>query len=336
MESSLADAVEASRPGPNQGSNLRPEHRNPEAAHRFSIGICASGSSSRIVELLRFIGTELVTVLPDFELGRIVVVASGCPGITIDGIRSVPKMEDRLVLVEEPRRLGKAEALNRIFELCVGDFLLLINADAFPSKGSIQKLLRSIAFNESVGIVCAKPFFEPGNGMTDSVEQLMWSVHNESSNLLNHLDVSNHGNDEMMIVRTGLLGPLPYELVNDGAFISGRAKKARYSVKFCDGAGVKIEVPSTIAKSIGQRRRIIFGHFQVWKLIGVPPTTIESLLLFSPLLSLRILIRTVAKSPGFLLSLPVATWCELLSLLMALKDVAQSTDKHRIWKRYER
>ena len=36
----------------------------------------------------------------------------------------------------------------------------------------------------------------------------MWTVHNECSTKLNHMDISNHGSDEMMVVRTELLNPL--------------------------------------------------------------------------------------------------------------------------------
>ncbi len=77
----------------------------------------------------------------------------------------------------------------------------------------------------------------------------MWSVHNECSLRLNHMNLSNHGSDEMMVVRTELLSQLPDGLVNDGAYIAGNARLRGYSVKFCNEAPVRIDVPSRCVES---------------------------------------------------------------------------------------
>jgi cellulose synthase/poly-beta-1,6-N-acetylglucosamine synthase-like glycosyltransferase len=302
---------------------------------RFTVGICASDESPNLVSLLDLVCEDEIP--EGFVLSRIIVVASACSKKTLDYIRRISERDNRLLVFEEAERHGKAEALNKIFERREGDFLVLINADALPSSGSISKLLMSIARNESVGIASARPFFEnKKGGILAKIQELMWSVHNESSLLLNHMGISNHSNDEMMVVRAELLESLPYGLVNDGAFIAGRAKENGYSVRFCENAQVKIEVPSAISDNVEQRRRVIFGHFQVRKLVGRSPTTVESMLLSSPFLSLWILVRTLAKSPRYLGVLPIAVAGEILALVMALVDLARSTDKHRIWKRYER
>lgn len=311
-------------------SNYTPKILAPP--YKFSIGICASDTAPNLSSLLELIESDHIP--QDFILSRVILVASGCAGKSIAYARELEQKETRLMIIQEPERYGKADAINKVFEHSDGDFLIFVNADALPSKGSIGKLLESIATNDSVGIASASPFFEPRKGILSKVEQLMWSMHNETSRLLNHMDICNHSNDEMLIVRSNLWRHLPYDLVNDGAFIAACARRDGYSIKFCEDAKVKIDVPSRITDSIEQRRRIIFGHFQIRKLLGQSPITVESMLLSSPLLALKIVVRTLARSPLFIAIFPVTVSSEILALCGALMDFSRSSKRHSVWRRY--
>ena len=309
------------------------EHMPSEfLAKRFSIGICASNDAPNLPGLLESISNE--NIPKDLFLSRIILVASACSKKTMNLLKA-SRLNERLSIVEENVRHGKADAINKIFNQSEGEFLVFINADALPKRGSITRLLSSIDADESVGIASAMPFLESSKGIASKIEEFMWSVHNESSLLLNHMGISNHTSDEMMVVRSSLLRRLPEGLVNDGAFMAAIAKKEKYSIRFCEDAEVKIEAPARIVDSIRQRQRIIFGHLQVWRLIGKSPLTVESMFLFAPSLSLKILVRVLAKSPRVLALLPVAVVGELMALIMALTDFTKSSDKHRIWRRYE-
>ncbi|MGH2638413.1 MAG: glycosyltransferase, partial [Rhabdochlamydiaceae bacterium] len=266
-------------------------------ASRFAIGICATGSCENLSSLLTRVESEKFP--DDFVLDQIIIVASGCDGNTLDEARSFSEKDDRVLLIEESQRYGKADAINKIINISkYEDYLVLINSDALPLRDSISKLLLAIQDCKTIGLVSGNPFFEGKlNNPTSMVEELMWKIHNECSLRLNHMNVSNHGNDEMMVARREVLDELPTGLVNDGAYIGGRAKRNGYSVKFCENANVLVDVPKKTSDLIGQRRRIIFGHFQVWRLTGESPKTIESLLLSSPAISLNIIARVLARYP---------------------------------------
>jgi cellulose synthase/poly-beta-1,6-N-acetylglucosamine synthase-like glycosyltransferase len=298
----------------------------------FTIGICATGIAANLPRLLSLIQTE--TFPKTFSLKRIVVVASNCDQRTISLARSFADLDPRVVLIGEPERKGKADAINKIVDQSLGSLLVFVNSDALPQTGSIGKLLEAISQSDSIGLVSGRPLFRLRRDVTSSVEELMWTVHNDCSTKLNHLDISNHGSDEMMVVRTKLLDHLPEGLVNDGAFISGRAKLNGYSIKFSNEATVSIDVPSRPVDLIRQRERIIYGHFQVWKLTGRSPNTIETMLLRSPILSLAIFVRSIAKNPKLIKAIPVALAGETMSFFLAMKDMFSSTKKHRVWARY--
>jgi cellulose synthase/poly-beta-1,6-N-acetylglucosamine synthase-like glycosyltransferase len=298
----------------------------------FSVGICASDESKDLLTLLELIQNEKFS--EEMILLKIIIVASNCAKSLLDPLQVLANSDSRIELIEEDKRHGKAEAMNKIVEHSVGRFVLFVNSDALPVKGAMARLLTLIDRDDTIGMACGKPFFAPKAGLTSIVEQVMWSVHNECSLLLNHLGKSNHGSDEMMVVRSDILGPLPRGLVNDGAFIGGTVRLNGYSVRFCSSAQVGIDVPSRIVDLIAQRRRIMFGHFQVWTLTGQSPRTIETLLLYSPRLSVGIVVRTLAKRPKLIVALPAAILSEGISSLLAIKDLLSSTPKHGVWKRY--
>lgn len=298
----------------------------------FTVGVCASDSAPSLPSLLGMLRGE--DFGNSFKMERIVVIASGCPQGTLSMLDAAAEDDERIKVIPEPERRGKAEAVNRIMESSVGEYLVLLNSDAVPARGAIPTLLKELAADERAGCVSARPVFRESGGLLDSVLRIMWSTHNLASLKLNHAMVSNHTSDELFVVRRNLLAPLPPNLVNDGAYIGGRIKAGGHLVKFSQKAVVSIDVPGRPADLIGQRRRIVFGHVQVWRKLGSPPKTVESLLFTKPLTAIRILVASLSARPGLIPALPVAFVSEILSALLALSDQLRSSKRHVVWKRY--
>ena len=187
-----------------------------------------------------------------------------------------------------------------------------------------------------VGCASAWPVFEDGGGLLRRALGLMWSAHSLMSLQLNHAGISNHACDELLVVRRSLIKKVPANLVNDGAYIGGLVHAQGYLVKFSTTARVKIEVPTRLSDLIRQRRRIIFGHVQVWRKLGHPPRTIESMLFMKPFLSVRTLVRLLSGRPRLIMALPVVGASELISTFMASIDAIRSPEKHAVWKRTAR
>lgn len=297
----------------------------------FSIGVCASDSAPCLPSLVSFLIEESSGLT--CELRRLTVVASGCEAATVSALRTGAGSDPRVAVLVEPERRGKAEAINRIVENSEGEYLVFVNADAVPEAGSIGKLLSLAAGSESVGCVSGSPAFEGSGGLFGDALGLMWSAHNLVSERLNHAGLSNHSSDELLLVRRSLMSRLPHSLVNDGAYIGGLATARGLRVLFCDDARVRISVPSRPHEMVRQRRRIIFGHIQVWKSLGTPPRTMESLLFTNPVLSLKLLVALLARRPRSILTLPVVAAAELVSGVFAVVDWAFSSDRHTVWRR---
>ncbi len=322
-----------------QGLNLSPQStdmmqetfnsRTGQSA--FTIGICASDQSENLPLLLETIEAERFGT---DTLQRIIIVASGCPESTLVQLRKTAFEDKRIQLLEESVRMGKSEALNHIIENSVGDFLVLINSDAIPEGDAINTLMQTIANNPRVGVISASPFFEPSRGVVSEILELMWTLHNDWSLRLNHAGLNNHASDELMVVSSRALSRLPEGVINDGAYIAGNAFLNGFMIKFSEKARVKIDVPERLNDLIQQRRRILFGHFQVWRWLGKSPRTVELMLIADPTLSLGLLLKRVAKTPRFLRILPIALIGESVAFLLAITDTLTSSKQHVIWRRF--
>ncbi len=311
-------------------SLLPPEIRALETG--FSIGICAADRATNLTRLLEVIESE--SFPSALVLRKVVLVASGCDPKALAFARQLAYRDSRLLLIEEPRRRGKWAAINQIIDNLDGEFLVLVNSDALPERGAISNLLHVIVQDNNVGMVSASPVVGERAGITGGVLQLMWGVHNECLLELNEGDQNNHGCDELIVVRSDVLRKLPPHTVNDGAYLAGNARLAGYSIRFCESAKVRIDVPRSFVDLMRQRRRIVYGHFQIWKFVGESPRTLESMLLGSPLLSFSILIKTLAKSPRLVFAMPVALIGEAMSVILAIYDNLTSSKKHATWVRF--
>ena len=266
---------------------------------------------------------------------KMVIVASECSPETVSSLKVLQRGDERIDLVVEPIRRGKADAVNKILSRTETPLVLFANSDSRPESGALTKLLSLMESDGGIGAVSAIPEPERGSGLISLLVAFMWDAHNECSIALNHMNVSNHSCDEMVLFRTEAISLLPRNTVNDGAFLAATARLRGFSIKVSGEAKVKITPPKRINEVILQRRRILFGHAQVWRQIGTPPKTIESLLFLSPAIGIRLLVSTLASRPKSLVILPVAVVSEVIAGLLSIADTLRSSRAHYVWKRFK-
>jgi cellulose synthase/poly-beta-1,6-N-acetylglucosamine synthase-like glycosyltransferase len=259
---------------------------------------------------------------------------SGCPPEAVSSLEDLQKRDGRIELLEEPTRHGKAVAVNRILDRSRTPFVLFANADSHPESGAVRALLSSMQSDRRVGAVSAIPVPTTGNGVMSLLLDFMWSAHNRCSVALNHMNVSNHSCDELVLFRTKAISLLPPGTVNDGAYLAATARLRGYSIKVSTAAKVGISTPSRISDVILQRRRILYGHAQVWRQVGTPPKTIESLLFLSPVVGVRFLVSALASRPRSLLVMPIGLVSEVIATLLSIIDTLRSPRAHAIWRRF--
>jgi len=299
--------------------------------YTFTIGICATGRPPMLQALLTSV---LSSDFPGFAMTKVVLVASAMDEDSLRMARRFAAREPRMLLLEHKERTGKADAINEVFRETKGDFLVYVNADAMVASEAIHALLEKIEDDPREGFVSGRPVFGRPKGMISDVLDLMWTSFNLLSADPAQSDNANHGTDELMAIRSELLAELPPGVVNDGAYIAGKIREKGFSVGYEPRAVVQIDVPRRMADLIGQRRRILYGHIQVKRLVGKVPRTVETMMFFSPMQSIGIVIKELAGRPRLILALPVAGLGEVLAVSGALWDTL-SSKSHAVWKRYD-
>jgi biofilm PGA synthesis N-glycosyltransferase PgaC len=299
--------------------------------YTFTVGVAATGHPPALKRLLETVLSEP----SGFGLRKVVLVASECTEETLRTARMIAARDKRMKLIEHEKRTGKADALNEIFRETQGDFLVYVNADASIDATSIPALLKSIEEDAGAGFISGRPKFERDGGIISDVLDVMWTSHNLLSSDPDQRSQSNHGTDELMVIRSELLPELPHGVVNDGAYIAGRIREMGFRVGYEPEAVVQIDVPKRMIDLIRQRRRILFGHIQVKRLVGKAPRTVETMMFFSPEHGARIVIRMLAIRPSRILVLPIAALGELIAVCGALWDTLVSSAANAVWKRYE-
>jgi hypothetical protein len=218
------------------------------------------------------------------------VVASGCTDATVACAEEIARDHPEIRVLVQPERLGKAAALREIFARAVGDYLVLLNADASAEPRAARALLESATTAAGPFAVMGRPV--PLAGMrgdfSPSVD-LLWEVHHLVHAELTRNGSGTHLSDELVLLPIAHLPELPAEVVNDGAYIGAWLRAIGGRILYAQDARVRIEVPTGFAEHVRQRRRIRYGHEQVASLMHEHPTTWDRLLLGQPGPALRLL-----------------------------------------------
>lgn len=290
----------------------------------LTIGICAFNEEWNIGELL----TNILHVQEIPEDAEVITVCSGCEDRTAEIVKEFARKDHRVKLMEEPRRLGKAAAVNRILAKARGEQIVLISADVIPRHDCIMSLVRSMA-DESVGISCGRP--EPiqrGRKLVRGLVETLWGFHNWQLEKLNHAGVLMHAS-EVFCFKNGIVKRIPKGIVNDDAFLAVAAKKKGYRIRYVPQSEVRVFGPQTISDYLKQRRRIIAGHYQVRSATGHFSQYIFYSLLARPKLTLKTLTEYFASTRRFAGGL-AAGMIEVTANLLALSDVVRGRS-HTVW-----
>jgi cellulose synthase/poly-beta-1,6-N-acetylglucosamine synthase-like glycosyltransferase len=220
------------------------------------IGICAYNEESNIRLLLQNLISE--QGLP--ENYRILVVCSGCTDKTPAVVEEYEKKDARIRKIVEKSRLGKANALNKLFRAAKesADILVLVNADALPERGSITKLASKLAI-DNTGAVFAQPVpSKTFRGICYGIVNVIWRLHHMIS-----LHQRPKLSGELCAIRTSCLQEIPEKIATDEPFIELSILNQGYSVLYAPEARVYIRCPTNTSDLLKQRTRIWLGHMQL-------------------------------------------------------------------------
>ncbi|MCP4401879.1 MAG: glycosyltransferase, partial [bacterium] len=144
--------------------------------YTVSMGIMAYNEEAIIGSLLK---TVLQQRRQHARLMEIVVVASGCTDKTEEIVRSYMQADGCVRLLVQPKREGKASAINLFLEDASGDIVILESADTIPDEGTLDKLIAPFS-DPQVGMTGAHPIpIDPKEGFIGFMVHLLWTLHHK-------------------------------------------------------------------------------------------------------------------------------------------------------------
>lgn len=232
-----------------------------------SIGIMAYNEEANIGALLSaLIEQELSSV----KLLEIVVVASGCTDNTEKIVRKYSQREDKIKLLVQEKREGKASAINLFLRQAKGDIIVLESADTLPKDKALENLLKPF-LDEKIGAVgaCVIPVNSSSSFMGFYV-QLFWRLHHRIALLYPKCG-------EMVAFRN-VLPSIAYNTATDETWIIAVLSQMGYRIGYAKDALVLNKGPESLSDLASQRRRHLAGYIHLKKELNFKPKTMDNLL----------------------------------------------------------
>jgi cellulose synthase/poly-beta-1,6-N-acetylglucosamine synthase-like glycosyltransferase len=245
----------------------------------MAIGICAYNEENNIGRLLQ----DLVSEQDLDENCEIFVICSGCNDRTSQIVMEYQEIDARIKLVIENLRRGKANAVNKIFKMTDRtECIVLINADALPEKGSIDKLVAKLA-DPQVGAVFSQPVpFENSRGISHGIARVIWRLHHIIS-----LSGTPKLSGELCALRSAYVQEIPENAATDEPYLERAIRAQHKQILYVPEALVHVRCATNVVDLIKQRKRIWIGHIQLRETTGYRVSTSSLKNIFRAASSLR-------------------------------------------------
>lgn len=272
------------------------------------IGVIAhneAGNLSRLIE-------RLIAEPGDHQ---VCIVSSGSTDGTDDIAHAWAQRNDRVRVVIEPERRGKARAINRFLAdvAPTTERIVLISADVLPEPGALGRLLEPLDEPE-VCMTGARPCPDnPKRSLIGLVVHFQWD-------LLDSISRRRPKLGEMVALKAPVRPINPASIVDEAA-LEAQLTRTGSRLAYVANARVQNRGPSTWTDLVAQRERIRLGHRQLRAETGYRVTTHRLIDLLLP--TVRFLCRHPWQAPVALAAAGVEIWARI--------QACRSRDLPSVW-----
>jgi cellulose synthase/poly-beta-1,6-N-acetylglucosamine synthase-like glycosyltransferase len=278
-----------------------------------SVGVMAHDEEANIGRLLAALVSQRSALA---DVREVIVIASGCTDRTEAIVRAAAERDRRILLLVEPRRQGKASAVNLFLSHAREHVLVLCSADLLPRPDTLDLLLEPFSDPELGMTTCRPvPVNDPGTFLGFAAH-LLWNLHHE-------VNQRTFKAGEMIAFRKAFQ-QIPYQTSVDEASIEPVIRGQGYKVRYVGSALVFNKGPETARDFLRQRRRIYAGHLALRHEVGYNVATVSGLRV------LGLMLRTMPWRPRpFVWSWAVAA-LEAYGRYLGRRDYRLRRD-HSVW-----
>lgn len=223
-----------------------------------SIGICAYNEEANISKLLDSI---LAQELSRVTIIEIIVVSSNSSDSTDQIVKDYSKRDNRISLITEDQRNGKASAVNLFLQQASGEICIIQSADTICIAKTIESICSPILDDSNVGAVGGRPIPRGTRGIfLPFANRLIWHLHSRVSLRNPKLgEISAHRN---------IIDSIPLDATSDDTYLEYAIKEKGLKVAYSHDAVIYNQGPGTLSEYIEQRTRWRGAQIRVQKDTG--------------------------------------------------------------------
>ena len=278
-----------------------------------SVGIMAHNEENNIGQLLQnLLDQELQAV----ELRSVIVVSSGSSDGTEDIVREFAQEDDRVQLLVQDKREGKASAINLFLNQTEEEVLVLSSADLQLAPDTLENLVAPFRDPE-MGMTASRPV--PVNDPDEFMgfaAQLLWDLHHQ-------MNLHSFKAGEMVAFRK-TFKRIPQHTAVDEASIEPLIRGQGYQVRYVPQAIVYNKGPETADDFLRQRRRIYAGHLELERDLGYSVSTMGGLNI------LKLLLKNLDWHPKAFTWTWAVAGMEVYGRFLGWRDFKSERD-HTVW-----
>jgi cellulose synthase/poly-beta-1,6-N-acetylglucosamine synthase-like glycosyltransferase len=280
---------------------------------RCAMGIMAYNEERNIGRLLEAVVSQRTGVA---ELTEITVVASGCTDGSEAIVRGWAERDPRIRLLIQPRREGKASAVNLFLHETREDVLLVCSADLLPAVDTVEQVILPFADPDVAMTTCRPVPVNDRRSFMGFAAHLLWDLHHQ----INLVDFKA---GELIAFRK-IFVRIPHRTAVDEASVESVIRGQGYEVRYVGTAVTYNKGPDTVGDFLRQRRRIHAGHLALRERVGYRVATLSSLRI------LGLVLRHMDWHPrAFLWTWAVAA-LEAYGRFLGKRDYRRHRD-HSVW-----
>jgi glycosyltransferase involved in cell wall biosynthesis len=291
-----------------------------------TIGICAFNEEANIGSMLKAILRQKFPFPTET-----IVVSDGSTDATESIVQEIASKNSSVRLIRHTTQEGKSQVLNTIFRECRGKIVITISADTQIQDGSISQMVEALNL-PAVGMCWARPVpIFPARGLAERLGYLGLRLHDRFYRALNLAGEVKHSTGDLVAYRKEAFTQIPVECVNDDAYLAIQAARKGFKIRYLTETTTGASLPRTLFDYVQQRRRWVYGHFQVGSLLGEYSSVIEFTLTKKPMLVASVVLEELRDRPLELPVLLASLLVEFAVVVLALRDLVLHV-KHAPWK----
>ena len=238
------------------------------------------------------INSVLFQITPDDE---VIVVASGCTDNTVPLIQAIADKDNRVRLITEDERKGKASALNLIIQNAKSDIIVQTDGDVVLERNAVEQLVKHFE-NPEIGGVSGRPIpiIPEGNLFYDWTimsYRKIGEVREVATKQGNFWHLSGY----LLAFRKKALPSVPFAKGAVDAWMGRIIQQNGYKMVYEPAAEVLVKAPLTINDFVAQKARVRAGYY----LIPKGPRTVRGEIVWLPREFSKIPLR---RWPKFIIS----------------------------------